>query len=131
MKMRIVVPAGSVSSLAERLAATYGPERVAFGRDHREVGIHVADDEERTVLGIVEAVERWLDQVGLLSAEMWLGEHLYRLAGWAPETEARLRVAARAAPRGAAPRPHAAAIRHPRYAVARRPTSRRQPWVSA
>jgi len=130
MEIRIVVPAaGSVSSLAERLASRYGTERILHGGDRSEVGIEVASEADRAVIGVLESVERWLDQVGLSSAEMWLGEHVYRLTRWGPETGAGLRLAARAAP--GAPRPRGAPMRHPRYAVARRPTSRRDPWVSA
>lgn len=131
MEMRIVVPAGgSVSSLAKRLASTYGIERISHGGDRSEVGVQVAGEGDRAVIAVLESVERWLDQVGLPSAEMWLGEHVYRLARWAPETGAGVRLAARTTPRATAPRPRGAR-RHPRYAVARRSTSGRHPWVSA
>jgi hypothetical protein len=84
MEMRIVVAdAGSASALAERLTATFG-NRISLGGDHPEVEVRVEGESDGTVLGVVDAVERWLDQGGLGSAEMWLGERSYRMARWAP-----------------------------------------------
>lgn len=115
--MRIVVPAaGSVGALADRLSATYGTERISLSGDRPEIEVHVASESDRSVIGVLESVERWLDQTGLASAEMWLGEHLYRLARWAPEGRIGL---------------HARTPRKARYSVTHRSTSRRRTWVSA
>jgi len=85
MEMRIVVPgSSSLNALAERLASDFGSERISLSRTRPEVGVRVAADSERAVLGVLESVERWLDQAGVASAEMWLGGNSYRLARWAP-----------------------------------------------
>lgn len=124
MEMRIVVPtAGNCGALADRLAAAYGTERISFSGDRPEIEVHVAGESDRTVIGVLESVERWLDQAGLASAEMWLGEHLYRLARWAPAGQTRLHA-------GARPRAGASTVL-PRPVRVRRPTSRRRPRVLA
>lgn len=121
MVMRIVVPAlGSASALADRLSTTYGTERISLSRDRPEIAVQVADESDGAVIGIVESVERWLDQAGLASAEMWLGEHLYRLACWVTEDSVDLHIRAQTSP-----------PRQPRRAAARRTSSRRRAWVTA
>lgn len=128
MEMRIVVPAaGSASALADRLSTTYGTERISYFSDRQEIAVRVASESDGAVIGIVESVERWLDQTGLASAEMWLGEHLYRLACWVPEGQA----AEHARARASVVQPTALRGRKPRRAVARRALSRRHAWVSA
>ena len=83
MEMRIVVPdATSASGLAERLSVAFGSERISLWRDRREVDVRVEQGSDRTVLHVLEAVERWLDQAGVGSVEMWLGQRSYRLARW-------------------------------------------------
>jgi hypothetical protein len=83
MVMRIVVPdATSASGLAERLSLALGPERISLWGDRGEVDVRVERGSDRTVLRVLEAVERWLDQAGVGSVEMWLGERSYRLARW-------------------------------------------------
>ena len=85
MEMRIVVPEGaSTSVLAERLTAVFGSERISRFDERREVDVRVEDESDHAVLRVYDAVERWLDHAGIASAEMWLGEHSYRLARWAP-----------------------------------------------
>ena len=128
MEMRIVVPAaGSASALADRLSTTYGTERISFFSDRAEIAVRVASASDGAVIGIVESVERWLDYAGLTSAEMWLGEHLYRLARWVPEGREALNARARAT----VEQPHPMTARNPRRSIARRRLSRRQAWVSA
>jgi hypothetical protein len=84
MEMRVVVPDGaSVGALAHRLTAVFGGERVSLWPDSREVDVRVEGESDRAVLRVLDAVERWLDQAGIGSAEMWLGEHSYRVARWA------------------------------------------------
>jgi hypothetical protein len=85
MEMRIVLgDAGSASALAERLTVAFGTDRISLWSDHPEVGVRVEGEMDRTVLGVLDTVERWLDHAGLGSAEMWLGENSYRIARWAP-----------------------------------------------
>ena len=128
MEMRIVVPAaGSASALADRLCTTYGTERISFFSDRAEIAVRVASESDGAVIGIVESVERWLDQTGLASADMWLGKHQYRLACWVPEGQAAEHVRARAS----VVQPKTVRTHKPRRAVARRSLSRRQVWVSA
>jgi hypothetical protein len=85
MEMRIVVPdAASTGALAERLTAAFGPERISLLDDRREVDVRVEGASDHTVLRVLDTVERWLDEMAAGSAEMWLGEHSYRIARWAP-----------------------------------------------
>jgi hypothetical protein len=85
MEMRIVVPdAASTGALAERLTAVFGAERISLLGDRREVDIRVEGESDHAVLRVLDAVELWLDQAAVGSAEMWLGEHSYRVARWAP-----------------------------------------------
>ena len=84
-EMRIVVPeAASTSVLAERLAARFGSEGISLLDDRREVGVRVEGDSDRAVLGVLDTVEGWLDERAAGSAELWLGEHSYRISRWAP-----------------------------------------------
>jgi hypothetical protein len=81
MEMRVVVPdAASVLVLAERLGAALGAERISVNGDGREVDILVEQDADRSVLNVLYAVERWYDQAGVGSVEMWLGERSYTFA---------------------------------------------------
>lgn len=85
MEMRIIVPdAASTGSLAERLTFAFGPERVSVMGDRREVDVRVEGESDNTVVRVLETVERWVEQTGAGSAQMWLGEHSYRIAAWAP-----------------------------------------------
>ena len=85
MEMRIVVPeAASTSTLAERLSVVFGTERISLLDDQREVGVRVEGASDHAVLRVIDTVERWLDDKAAGSAEMWLGEHSYRIARWAP-----------------------------------------------
>ncbi len=84
MEMRIVVPeAGSSGALAERLGVVFGTERISLLGDRREVDVRVEGESDHAVLRVLETVERWLDDTAAGSAEMWLGEHSYRIARWA------------------------------------------------
>jgi len=84
MEMRIILPeAASASVLAERLTAVFGGERISLWPDWREVDIRVEGESDRAVLRVFDVVEGWLDRAGIGSAEMWLGEHAYKVARWA------------------------------------------------
>ena len=85
MEMRIVVPAaGSVRALADQLVTSFGSDCVSLRADRAEVAVRVAGESDRTVFGVLDTVERWLDHAGLAAAEMWLGENSYRLAPSVP-----------------------------------------------
>jgi hypothetical protein len=85
MEMRIVVPdAASASALAERLTLVVGAERISCLEDRQEVDIRVEHGSDRAILHVLDAVERWFEHTSAGSAEMWLGDHSYRLAQWVP-----------------------------------------------
>jgi hypothetical protein len=86
MEMRVVVPdAASVTVLAERLNVALGSERVSVSTDSREVDIRVEQESDRSVLHVLDAVERWCRQTDVPgSVEMWLGKRSYTLARWVP-----------------------------------------------
>jgi hypothetical protein len=85
MEMRIVVPdASEVHALADQLVTSFGSDRVSLRAARAEVAVRVAGESDRTVLGVLDTVERWLDHAGVAAAEMWLGEHSYRLARSVP-----------------------------------------------
>jgi hypothetical protein len=59
MEMRIVVPeATSTSVLAERLSATFGPERILVWDELREVDVRVEGTSDHAVLRVLDTVER-------------------------------------------------------------------------
>jgi hypothetical protein len=85
MEMRIVVADdANASALALRLAVVFGGERVTLADDHHEVDLDIERGSDRTILRVLDAVERWLDGAATASAELWLGEHSYRLLKRAP-----------------------------------------------
>jgi hypothetical protein len=85
MEMRIVVPdAAGTGALADRLSVVFGTERILRLDDGREVGVRVDGPSDHAVLRVLDTVERWLEDTAAGSAEMWLGEHSYRLSRWAP-----------------------------------------------
>lgn len=85
MEMRIVVPdTDSVSTLSERLMVAFGSEHISVQGTSREVDVRIEGESDRRVLEVVYTVERWLDEARVGFAEMWLGEHSYRLARWVP-----------------------------------------------
>ena len=85
MEIRIVVPeAASTSALAERLTAAFGSDRISLPADRWEVDVRVVGSTDRAVLGVLDTVDRWLDEMAAGSAEMWLGKRSYRIDRWAP-----------------------------------------------
>jgi len=85
MEIRIAVPdASGAAALADRLVTSFGTDCVSLRGDRPEVKIRVAGEPDRTVLSVIDAVERWLDHTGFASAQMWLGQHSYRLARSVP-----------------------------------------------
>jgi hypothetical protein len=85
MEMRFVVPeASGAAALAARLATAFGVERVSLQGDRGEVGVQVERESDPAVIKVVDAVERWLDQSSLGTAQMWLGGQSYRVSRWVP-----------------------------------------------
>ncbi len=85
MKLRIVVPdATSAIVLADRLVIAFGSEHVSLRDGRREVDVRIDREPDSAILRALDAVESWLEQARVGSAEMWLGERSYRFARWAP-----------------------------------------------
>jgi hypothetical protein len=60
MEMRIMVPdRGSASALALRLASVFGGDRVTLTEDRHEVDLDIERGSDRTILRVLDAVERW------------------------------------------------------------------------
>jgi len=79
MEMRIVVEdAPSAFALAARMSAVFGAERVSLGSDRQEVEVELERGSDRAIVHVVDAVERWLDEVRVGWAELWLGHRSYR-----------------------------------------------------
>jgi len=77
--MRIVAPEHA-SELADRLIAAFGVDRVSL-----EQGlVRVLDASYGAVILVLRAVERWLDEDAVPSAELWLGDNSYTLARSTP-----------------------------------------------
>ena len=85
MEMRIVAgDAASAHELADALAVAFGDGRVSLRRGRPSAEVRVRGGSDQTVLRVLDTVDRWLDRAGSRSAEMWLGEHSYKIARWAP-----------------------------------------------
>jgi len=85
VEMRLVVPdAASATSLAARLRLALGSEGISVRGGGQEVDIRVEHESDRSVLRILDTVDRWHDQAGVASVVMWLGERSYTLARWVP-----------------------------------------------
>ena len=86
MEMRVVpADAASVGVLSERLRLAVGSESISVNGDGREVDIRVERETDRSVLHVLDTVERWHhEQSGVGSVEMWLGERSYVLPGQVP-----------------------------------------------
>jgi hypothetical protein len=80
----VVADAASASTLAERLMATFGANRISRRDDRPEVGVRVGRHSDRAVLRVLDAVDGWLDQAGAGFADMRLGKRSYRVARRAP-----------------------------------------------
>jgi hypothetical protein len=78
MEMRIVAgDSESACVLAAALTAVFGARRVAFRADDPGSEVRVRGGSDPTVLGVLDAVDRWLDHGDSRSAELWLGERSY------------------------------------------------------
>lgn len=85
MEMRIVVPDGAdARALGERLTVAFGSDHISFGGERREVDVVMDGERDTAIVRVVDAVQRWFEQDGVGSVELWLGERSYRLARWVP-----------------------------------------------
>ena len=83
MEIRILVPdAASGTSLAERLATTFGPDHVSLREQSREVDVLIDREPEPAIVRVVDAVARWFEQARVASVELRLGQRSYKLAQW-------------------------------------------------
>jgi hypothetical protein len=85
MEMRILTgDSESASALAAALTAAFGDARVSLRRDRPRVEVRVRGGSDQTVLRVLDTVDRWLDDAGSRSAELWLGGRSCRVAHRAP-----------------------------------------------
>ena len=70
----------SVHGLMRRLTALFGRPAVSFDRACNEVRVE-SEWESRGVVGIIDAVEAWIEEDGGEGARLSIGEHSYTLAG--------------------------------------------------
>jgi hypothetical protein len=70
----------SVHGLMRRLAALFGRSAISFDRSCNEVRVE-SEWESRGVVGVIDAVEAWIDEGGGEGAMLSIGKHSYMLAG--------------------------------------------------
>jgi hypothetical protein len=68
----------SVHGLMRRLAALFGRSAISFDHSHNEVRVE-SEWESRALVGVIEAVEAWIDEVGGKGAQLSIGERSYYL----------------------------------------------------
>ncbi len=74
-------------ALADDLIATFGEDRVSLRGDRPPVEVRVresGDGSERTVVKVLDAVDRWLQRASAGSAELRLGGRSYTMTRRAP-----------------------------------------------
>ena len=80
MDMRIVAgDATSAHELADALTVALGGGRVSLRRARPRTEVRVRGGSDQTVLRVLGTIDRWLDDAGSRSVEMWLGERSYRI----------------------------------------------------
>jgi hypothetical protein len=67
-----------VHGLMRRLGALFHPSSVSYDGVRKEVRVH-AEWESRAVVGVVEAVQGWLGEANVGSAEIVVGDLSYTL----------------------------------------------------
>jgi hypothetical protein len=80
-----VANAGGVHGLMRRLAGVFDRSSVSFDGARKEVRIR-SEWESRAVVQVLGAVEAWLAEDGLDSAELSIGDRSYTLVAPAPVT---------------------------------------------
>jgi hypothetical protein len=77
VEIRVVVPgAAAAHGLLRRLVNVFDRSSVWFDGAHNEVRVG-AEWESRAVVHVVDAVEEWLEESGVPSAVLWLGDRSY------------------------------------------------------
>jgi hypothetical protein len=67
-----------VHGLMRRLAALFDRSAISFDHSCNEVRVE-SEWESRALVGVIEAVEAWIDEVGAKGAKLSIGEHSYYL----------------------------------------------------
>jgi hypothetical protein len=81
VEIRVAVDEGSgVHGLMRRLAGLFGRSAISFDRSRNEVKVE-SEWESRAVIGVIEAVEAWVDEEGGSGATLSMGENSYLLTG--------------------------------------------------
>jgi hypothetical protein len=89
VELRVDVPdAVGVHGLVRRLAVLFDRTSVSFDRARSEVRVR-SEWESRAVVQVIDAVEAWLDESGLGSSKLWLGDRSFTVVGQASVTSAR------------------------------------------
>lgn len=88
VEIRVVVPdATGAHGLLRRLSVVFDRSSVSFDGAQKEVRVR-SDWESRAVVHVVDAVEAWLEEDGIPSAKLWMGDRSYTVAGLVPLTSA-------------------------------------------
>ena len=69
----------SVHGLMRRLAALFGRSAISFDRSCNEIRVE-SEWESRSVVGVIDAVEAWINEDGAAAARLSIGEQSYVLA---------------------------------------------------
>lgn len=80
-----VADAGGIHGLMRRLAGVFDRSSVSFDGARKEVRVR-SERESRAVVQVLGAVEAWLVEHGLDSAELSIGDRSYTLMAPAPVT---------------------------------------------
>jgi hypothetical protein len=81
VEIRVAVDEGSgVHGLMRRLAALFGRSAISFDRSRNEVRVE-SEWESRAIVGVLDAVEAWIDEEGETGATLSIGENSYLMAG--------------------------------------------------
>jgi hypothetical protein len=81
VEIRVAVEdATGVYGLTRRLAGVFDRSSVTFDGTHKEVSVR-SEWESRNVVLVLEAVEAWLAEGGVVSAKLSIGERSYTMVG--------------------------------------------------
>jgi hypothetical protein len=84
VEIRVAVDDGTgVPGLMRRLAWLFDRSSISFDRSRNEVRVE-SEWESRAVVGVVDAVEAWLEEADLDSATLTMGNRSYTLAASTP-----------------------------------------------
>jgi hypothetical protein len=81
VEIRVAVDEGAgVHGLMRRLSALFGRSAISFDRSRNEVQVE-SEWESRAIVGVIDAVEAWVDEEGGTGATLSIGENSYQVAG--------------------------------------------------